>query len=83
VIDEQGHIQSFSKAAERLFGHRADDMIGENIRRLMPSPYREVHDSYLARYRDTGERRIIGIGRSWWASARTAPRSPWSLRSAR
>jgi len=63
VIDEQGHIQSFSKAAERLFGHRADDMIGQNIRRLMPSPYREGHDSYLARYRDTGERRIIGIGR--------------------
>ena len=63
VIDQQARIQSFSVAAERLFGYRAEDAIGQNIKILMPSPYREQHDGYVARYLSTGERRIIGIGR--------------------
>lgn len=63
VIDERGTIQSFSLAAERLFGVQAIDMIGKNVRVLMPSPYREQHDGYLHRYLTTGERRIIGVGR--------------------
>ncbi len=63
VIDEKGSVQSFSSAAERLFGYHADEVIGLNIKMLMPSPYRENHDGYLARYLTTGERRIIGIGR--------------------
>ena len=63
VIDEHGAIQQFSKAAERLFGWRADEVYGQNVRTLMPSPYREQHDEYLDRYLRTGERRIIGIGR--------------------
>jgi two-component system sensor kinase FixL len=63
VIDERGTMQSFSSAAERLFGHRAADAIGQNVKVLMPSPYREGHDGYLQRYKNTGERRIIGIGR--------------------
>lgn len=63
VIDERGVMQSFSSAAERLFGYRADDALGQNVKTLMPSPYRESHDAYLERYRTTGERRIIGIGR--------------------
>jgi two-component system, LuxR family, sensor kinase FixL len=63
VIDRHGAIQQFSKAAERLFGWRAEELHGQNVRTLMPSPYREQHDEYLARYLDTGERRIIGIGR--------------------
>ena len=63
VIDETGRIQQFSRAAERLFGWRAEDLQGENVKLLMPSPYREQHDAFLQRYLQTGERRIIGIGR--------------------
>ncbi|MGE0563982.1 MAG: PAS domain S-box protein [Pseudolabrys sp.] len=63
VIDSRGVIQSFSSAAERLFGYSQGEAIGENIKMMMPSPYRESHDGYLERYRMTGERRIIGIGR--------------------
>jgi len=63
VIDPVGTIQSFSVAAERLFGYTADEAIGQNVRLLMPSPYHEQHDSYLERYLRTGERHIIGIRR--------------------
>jgi len=63
VIGETGLIESFSPAAERLFGWKAAEAVGRNVSMLMPSPYREGHDGYLERYRKTGERRIIGIGR--------------------
>lgn len=63
VIDAQGIMQSFSATAERLFGYAAPEAIGRNVKILMPSPYREQHDAYLDRYKRTGERRIIGIGR--------------------
>ncbi len=63
VIDEHGVIQSFSQAAERLFDRTSDEVIGSNVKMLMPSPYREGHDGYLERYLQTGERRIIGVGR--------------------
>jgi two-component system sensor kinase FixL len=63
VIAENGLIESFSPAAERLFGWKAEEVIGKNVSTLMPTPYRESHDNYLQRYRTTGERRIIGIGR--------------------
>src|SRR4029079_15989152 len=62
VIDERGIMQSFSTAAQRLFGYEAAEVMGRNIKMMMPSPYRENHDGYLARYLSTGERRIIGIG---------------------
>jgi two-component system, LuxR family, sensor kinase FixL len=63
VIDLRGTIMSFSAAAERLFGYLEADVTGRNVSMLMPSPDRQRHDSYLARYLDTGEKRIIGKGR--------------------
>jgi two-component system sensor kinase FixL len=63
VIDETGIIESFSSAAVRLFGYTAEEIVGQNVSVLMPSPYRDEHDNYLRRYLETGERRIIGIGR--------------------
>jgi len=63
VIDMSGAIQSFSTAAERLFGYSSGEVIGKNVSMLMPSPYREQHGGYIERYLRTGERRIIGIGR--------------------
>lgn len=63
VIDEKGLMRSFSSAAERQFGYRAAEVLGKNVKMLMPSPYRENHDGYLDRYKETGEKRIIGIGR--------------------
>lgn len=63
VIDERGKILSFSAAAERLFGFQEAEVLGENVRRLMPSPDRERHDAYIERYLTTGERKVIGMGR--------------------
>lgn len=63
VIDERGVMQSYSAGAERMFGWSADEVLGRNVHMLMPSPYRGQHDGYVRHYLDTGERRIIGIGR--------------------
>ncbi|MDN5872601.1 MAG: PAS domain S-box protein, partial [Nitrococcus sp.] len=63
VSDDQGRILAFSAAAERLFGHREAEVIGKNVDLLMPEPHRSKHAGYMRRYLETGEARIIGIGR--------------------
>lgn len=63
VSDHEGTIVSFNAAAERQFGYSEDEVVGENLRMLMPQPYRQEHDGYLHRYLTTGEKRIIGVDR--------------------
>ncbi len=63
VIDERGDLLIYNDACEKLFGYTSQEVIGQNIRMLMPEPYRHEHDGYLKAYRDTGEKKIIGIGR--------------------
>ena len=63
TIDEQGIIHSINPAGEKIFGYRPEEVIGKNVKMLMPSPYQEEHDSYLHNYLHSGHARIIGIGR--------------------
>ena len=63
TIDHRGICQSANLAAEKMFGYAATEMVDQNVSMLMPAPDRDRHDEYLARYLQTGERKIIGIGR--------------------
>lgn len=63
VIDHRGRIERFNRAAERMFGYEAHEVIGQNVAVLMPEPDHSAHDAYMTRYMATNEARIIGVGR--------------------
>jgi len=63
IIDHRGVIETFNRAAEKIFGYSAGEIIGENVSRLMPEPYASQHDRYMQRYLTTGVAHIIGTGR--------------------
>lgn len=63
TIGDDGTVQSFNPAAERIFGYTASEVIGRNVHMIMPSPDAEAHDNYIGRYLETGKRKIIGVGR--------------------
>ena len=79
VIDEVGTVLSFSAAAERMFGYSEAELVGKNVKVLMPSPDRERHDQYLTNYLTTGKRKIIGIGRVTTALHRDGSTFPIEL----
>lgn len=79
IIDETGIVRSFSPAAQRQFGYKAEEIIGRNIALLMPSPHAEKHDEHIHRYIQTGRKNIIGIGREVIAQKKNGLQFPVEL----
>ncbi|MGI9426462.1 MAG: PAS domain-containing sensor histidine kinase [Hyphomicrobiaceae bacterium] len=63
TIDHSGIVEDFNRAAEQMFQYQSGEVVGQNVKMLMPEPYRGAHDGFLENYLKTGEKRIIGIGR--------------------
>lgn len=79
LIDASGIITEFNPSAERMFGYTEEEAIGQNVKILMPEPFRGEHDGYVRRYLGTGEKRIIGIGRDVTALRRSGEPFPVHL----
>ncbi len=79
TINERGIIQTANPATENVFGYASSELIGSNIQRLMPAPYAGEHDTYLAAYVETGQRKIIGVGREVEAKRKDGTTFPVDL----
>ena len=79
TINNKGIIHSFNRAAEKIFQYRLDEVIGKNVKMLMPEPYHSNHDQYLANYLKTGKPKVIGIGRDVTGKKRDGTEFPLYL----
>ena len=79
LIDASGSVLMFNAACERLFRYSASEVIGQNVKMLMPAPYREEHDRYLDNFHRTSERKIIGIGREVFGQRKDGTTFPMDL----
>jgi two-component system CheB/CheR fusion protein len=79
TIDEQGIITSYSPAALNMLGYTAAEVVGRNVKILMPEPHRDKHDGYLTHYKETGEKKIIGVGREMNARRKDGTEVPIRL----
>jgi len=79
IINDKGIICSVNPACERVFGYAASELVGQNVNVLMPEPYRSRHDGYIRHHLETGERKIIGIGRQVMARQKSGAIFPAHL----
>src|SRR5271157_3375762 len=79
TIDEQGIVWSFNPAAEKIFGYSSEEIVGKNVSLLMPSPHREQHAEYVARFKSTGERHVLGVQREVYALRKDGSTFPIEL----
>lgn len=79
TIDAHGNIQTVNPTAERLFDYSATEMVGQNVKMLMPEPFHQAHDGYLQSYISTGQKKIIGIGREVIGRRRDGSTFPMEL----
>ncbi len=80
TIDQEGRIGTFNNAAEQLFQYRAEEVLGRNVSMLMPHPARDEHDSYIRRYLETGNGRILGTEMNVTAQRKDGALFPMSIK---